>query len=332
MRPSIYQRLRQSGKRGKIYYYDETSSTLGLTFLLSDQASYFGLLGDFKKACKKNQLPEYAFVEPNYVNHDGRLACDQHPDNDVVAGDSFLREIYDAIRSNDDVWASTLLLIVWDEHGGLFDHEVPPAVGHPDDFTSTTPKFAFDRLGVRVPAIVVSPYVEAGVVDHTVYEHSSIPATVTEQFIGPPATNSPFSREKWASTFLHLLTRTAARTDDPFAAQVLAAAGRRRTPIAALRAKPPRHRLPSSTPLSGLLRQQVHDAHFVLVRHHPDRAKSFKPDAVRTEAEAARFLKRAHAIVNPHAAARKSARAVPRAATPPRRRRKPAAAKRGRRR
>jgi phospholipase C len=181
---------------------------------------------------------------------------------------------------------------------------------------------------VRVPAIVVSPYVEAGVVDHTVYEHASIPATVTEQFIGPPATNSPFSREKWASTFLHLLTRTAARTDDPFATPI-AAAARRRTPIAALRAKPPRHRLPSSTPASGLLKQQVKDAHFVLVRHHPDRAKPFKPENVRTEADAARFLKRAHAILNPHAAARNATRAAG-PPTRPTRRKKPAGAKRGR--
>jgi hypothetical protein len=315
MRPSIYQRLRQQGKTGKIYYYDETSSTLGLTFLLSDQASYFGLLGDFKKACRKDQLPEYSFIEPNYVNHDGRLACDQHPDNDVVAGDSFLREIYDAIRSNDNVWTSTVLLIVWDEHGGLFDHEVPPAVGHPDDYTSTTPKFGFDRLGVRVPAIVVSPYVEMGVVDHTVYEHASIPATVTEQFIGSPAVHSPFAREQWASTFLHVLTRTSPRDDNPFVAPAMAMAPR--AGLKAALTRPPSRRVlsrrrrrprPSSTPVSDLLRQQVHDAQFMLRRHHPREAPRFKPEAVRTEADAATFLKRAHAILNPHAAARRQAR------------------------
>jgi phospholipase C len=290
MRPSIYQRLRQAGKQGKIYYYDSTSSTLGLTFLLSDQASYFGLLGDFKRDCKKNRLPEYSFIEPNYVDHGGMLACDQHPDHDVVAGDSFIGEIYDALRSNDQVWQSTVLLIVWDEHGGLYDHEIPPVVTHNDSFTSTTPKFDFDRLGVRVPAVVVSPFVEPGTVDHTPYEHASIPATVTEQFIGPPAVHSPFEREKWATTFLHLLTRTQARSDNPFTE----APARR---IMALEARAPEPT--GASPVSGLLRQQVQDVYFVLKRHHPRAVADFNPAAVETEEDAAAFLARGNAILNP---------------------------------
>jgi phospholipase C len=300
MQPSIYQRLRQAGKRGKIYYYDSTSSTLGLTFLLADQSSYFGLLGDFKRDCRQDQLPEYAFVEPNYVDHGGADASDQHPDHAVDAGDSFLREIYDAIRSKQAVWESTLLIIVWDEHGGLYDHEVPPVVSHLDGFSSTTPKFDFSRLGVRVPAVIVSPFVEPGTVDHTPYEHASIPATVTEQFIGPPAVHSPFAREKWAATPLHLLTRTQARTDDPFGGAPALA----RLPMAAPIAKSTADR-----PVSGLLRQQVHDVHFMLKRRHPRDASAFHPDEVTTEGDAARFLERGNAILRPTAESATPARA-----------------------
>jgi len=191
--PSIYQRLRQAGKKGKIYYYAKWSGTQGLTFLLSDQRSYFGLWGDFKHDCEKNALPEYAFVEPAYSDNGTENANDQHPDHSVQAGDQFIQDVYEAIRSNDDCWHSTVLLVVWDEHGGIFDHEIPPAV-LPDDFSSDAPTFAFDRLGVRVPALVISPFVEPQV-EHMVYEHASIPATVTAQFLGDPKTQSPFSRE-----------------------------------------------------------------------------------------------------------------------------------------
>jgi hypothetical protein len=176
-------------------------------------------------------------------------------------------------------------------HNGT-SHQV---VTHTDAFTSTTPKFDFDRLGVRVPAVVVSPFIEPGTVDHTPYEHASIPASVTEQFIGPPAVHSPFEREKWATTFLHLLTRTEARDDNPFTET---AAVRRM----ALEAPAPRPT--GASPVSGLLRQQVSDVYFMLKRHHPLDAAKFNPDDVKTEEDAAVFLARGNAILNPPPAER----------------------------
>jgi len=293
--PSIYQRLRQAGRQGKIYYYDFASGTQGLTFLLSDQSKFFGLLGDFKRDCKKNTLPDYAFIEPNYKDHDGMLASDQHPDNNVQAGDNFIREIYEAIRQNDKVWTSTVFLVVWDEHGGLFDHEVPPVVSHVDGFKSTSPAFSFDRLGVRVPAVVISPYVEAGTVDHTVYEHASVPATVTQQFIGDPQVNAPFAREKWAATFLHLLQDQPPRNDWPsFAATPKVArprAGASTTPPAAA-PEPPR-------PLSSLLRQQIDETFAELKRHYPKTAAALDPSGIATQQEAAAFMEEAMTVLHP---------------------------------
>src|SRR5213078_3047243 len=97
---------------------------------------------------------------------------------------------------------ASMLLVVWDEHGGLFDHERPPMV-QADAFESGDPPFKFDRLRARVRAIVVSPYVAAGTVDHTVYEHASIPATVAEQFLPNPELIKPFPREQNAHSFLN---------------------------------------------------------------------------------------------------------------------------------
>jgi phospholipase C len=145
------------------------------------------------------------------------LASDQHPDNDVQAGEIFIASIYNKIIANDDLRNSTALLIAYDEHGGIYDHVPPPSCTPDAPFvasagdTGTGQAFAFDRLGVRVPAILISPWIAKGTVvpgpedrvNGRIFEHASIPATVTKFFIGDYDNRSP--REKAASTFLDLL-------------------------------------------------------------------------------------------------------------------------------
>lgn len=222
---SIYDRLiRANPKRtAKLYYYDQTSSTMEITNLLQSQPELFGTYQQFLSDCKKGQLPDYSFVEPNYNDHDGDdgalIASDQHPDHHVQAGELFIASIYNAIKGNADLWKSTVLLVVYDEHGGIYDHVVPPAcepdgfVASPND-TGTGKEFRFDRLGVRVPAVLVSPWIPPRtVVTGRVFEHASIPATVTEHFLGTYDLRSP--REKKAETFLDLITLDTMRTDCP---------------------------------------------------------------------------------------------------------------------
>jgi hypothetical protein len=72
---------------------------------------------------------------------------------------------------NEALWQSTLLLVVFDEHGGFYDHVVPPAAIPPDDAQPS--EYTFKQFGVRVPAILVSPWVQAGVV-HTQFDHTSL--------------------------------------------------------------------------------------------------------------------------------------------------------------
>lgn len=217
---SIYQRLEEAGKTPKIYYFDTKSSSLEVVNLLQHQPQFFGTYQQFLDDCDRGVLPDYCFMEPNYSDHDGWLASDQHPDHNVQEGERFIASIYNAIRQNDGLWASTALLIVYDEHGGIYDH-VPPPACLPDGFvaqpaaTEIGKPFLFDRLGVRVPAILVSPWIRRGtVVDNTrVFEHASIPATATDLFLGTYDARSP--REKAANTFLDLLTLNTMRTDAP---------------------------------------------------------------------------------------------------------------------
>lgn len=221
---SVYNRLIDANPKrtSKLYYYDQTSSTMEIVNLLQHQPELFGTYDQFLDDCESGQLPDYSFVEPNYTDHDGDegavIASDQHPDHHIQAGELFIASVYNAVKANDELWRSTVLLVVYDEHGGIYDHVAPPACT-PDGFvapandTGTGMEFKFDRLGVRVPAILISPWIPKGGVDNRVFEHASIPATVTEHFLGSYDQRSP--REKSAQTFLDLLTAPVMRDDCP---------------------------------------------------------------------------------------------------------------------
>lgn len=209
---SIYTRLiTATPKRtAKVYYYDTTSSTMEVLNLLQNQPELFGTYAQFLEDCKNGNLPDYSFIEPNYSDHDTdggeEIANDQHPDHDVQAGELFIATVYNAIKQNANLWASTALLIVYDEHGGIFDHVIPPTCPHPDLFTAsandtgTGVPFKFDRLGVRVPAILVSPWIPKRTVVNRIFDHASIPATVTKFFLGDYSPRSP--REIDADVFI----------------------------------------------------------------------------------------------------------------------------------
>jgi phospholipase C len=159
-------------------------------------------------------LPTYSFIEPNH-GYLGR-SYSQHPGNnrktnaDFTRADGFIAAVYEALRANPGLFAQTLLLVTWDEHGGTFDHEPPPVAVPPD---ARTEQFDFKRLGVRVPAIVISPWVAAGTLDSdTIHDHASIPATLRQHFApqAPPLND----REAAAKSFLPLLTLSEPRPAD----------------------------------------------------------------------------------------------------------------------
>jgi phospholipase C len=220
--PSIYERMIQAGHTAKLYYYDQQSSTMEIVNLLKNQPQLFGSYAQFLADCKADTLPEYSFIEPCYNDHPGPgggeiLASDQHPDHNVQEGEKFIAITYNAIRTNPALWQSTALLIVYDEHGGIYDHVAPPACtpdgysAKPED-TGTGEAFNFDRLGVRVPAVLVSPYIPKGTVvpgtedaaNGRIFEHACIPATVTDFFL--QNYDNRTIREKKAETFLDLLS------------------------------------------------------------------------------------------------------------------------------
>jgi phospholipase C len=229
---SIYERMRNEGQTSKIYYYDQQSSTMEIVNLLKNEPQLFATFDQFLADCKFG-LPQYSFIEPCYSDHAGDdggeiLASDQHPDHDVREGERFIATVYNAIRTNPEIWRSTALLVVYDEHGGIYDHVVPPACT-PDGYTAkpadtgTGRPFAFDRLGIRVPAVLISPWIPRGTVvpgpedpaNARIFAHASIPATVTDQFLPDfDKNNKRTPREKSAATFLGALTGVMRPDDD----------------------------------------------------------------------------------------------------------------------
>lgn len=159
----------------------------------------------------------YTFIEPNYgdVSDNNYMGgSSQHPMDDVVGGERLMKAVYETIR-NSPLWDRSLLVIVYDEHGGFYDSAVPPKTVPPGDGNDHSDYnqfgFNFDQLGPRVPAIVVSPLIAKGTVDHTVYDHASVPATLERLFGMPSLTH----RDGQANDLQHLLTLSEPRQDCP---------------------------------------------------------------------------------------------------------------------
>jgi phospholipase C len=176
----------------------------------------FKRFSEFVDACASGELPRYSFIEPSFFIE----PTDQHPPHDVAAGDHFLYQIWKAV-STSPAWHDTLLLITFDEHGGNFDHVQPPSNAVPPDAKSTPGDdgFGFDRFGIRVPAVLVSPRIAPGTVfrspTDTPYDHTSILATLRDWLPIPADRMLPSARIAKAPTLAHVLTLDVPREDRP---------------------------------------------------------------------------------------------------------------------
>jgi phospholipase C len=164
-------------------------------------------------------LPTYTFLFPRFNNkratagQPAKPANSQHAPEDVRFGENLIADVYDALAGNQELFKKSALIITYDEHGGFYDHVIPgPAPSpdgqdspNPDDTANfTPPSFSFDRLGLRVPAIIVSPWIQKGVVLNRKLQHTSIIKSVTEMFGLAGPLNA---RDKSAASFADLFTK-----------------------------------------------------------------------------------------------------------------------------
>lgn len=175
---------------------------------------HFQNLEAFEKDARAGNLPAYSFLEPSFLVDPN----DAHPPHDMLLADRLIWRVWQAVSTGAH-WESTLLLITYDEHGGCVDHQ-PPSYGCPAPDEHRGPNgFAFDRYGVRVPMIAVSPWIEAGTVFRSPtdrpYDHTSVLATLRDWLEIPNNAMLKSRRIESAPNLGHLLTRSEPRTDIP---------------------------------------------------------------------------------------------------------------------
>ncbi|KAK6610824.1 hypothetical protein H4I96_02422 [Botrytis cinerea] len=175
-------------------------------------------LTKFYEDAAAGTLPQFTYINPECCSYQSF-----HPPSPITSGESFIKGIYEAIRSSPQ-WNETLFILTFDEHGGFGDHVPPPSnVPAGDDLTYTEKApdgnnmtFDFKRLGVRVPTLLISPWVGKGVVEKKgknkggEYTHTSIIGFLDELWGLDPLT----PRVSWSSTFEGLITNKL-RTDTP---------------------------------------------------------------------------------------------------------------------
>lgn len=226
---TIYDELERVGHTWAFYRHDMCDSDSFSR--LKGRVDRIRTFDRFKADADAGKLANYSFICPRFNDQDGEFANSQHAPYDVRLGEALIANVYNALRGSPQ-WGRSLLIVTYDECGGYYDHVAPPTAGvdNPDGLTSPTaedrdlaarnpknsyllqPKNSFDfsRLGVRVPALLVSPWVQAGGVCSDKLQHTSILATMRDLF----GVSSLTRRDAQAASFSSQFT-AAVRTDAP---------------------------------------------------------------------------------------------------------------------
>jgi len=206
---TIYDALKAKGVPWRLYGGDSFPMVAALKGIrLEDIRSFDHFTSDLGQA---NYPYSYVFIEPSYdVLNDYENSTSQHPLTDITLGEGLIKATYEAIRTS-EFWTSSMLIITWDEHGGFYDHAVPPAAPAPGDTVPGSKNnqfgFTFQQYGPRVPALVISPLCSRNLIDHRLYDHTSILATLERLFGLNPLT----ARDASANPLDSLVTLTTPR-------------------------------------------------------------------------------------------------------------------------
>jgi phospholipase C len=214
---NIYDLVSSENIDWAVYHGDAFPQVMALSGMdISTTSTHFHDMDDFEEDLADGSIANYVFIEPDYgddiTGNTYKCGNSQHPLDDITHGERLIKRVYEGIR-NSPLWNESMLIITYDEGGGFFDHRHPGSTVPPGD-SVTDPvnnhhDFDFSQLGVRVPALVCSPWIPRNVIDHRVYEHASIPRTVERLWDLPNMTD----RDAHAGDLTSLLTLSAPRAD-----------------------------------------------------------------------------------------------------------------------
>ncbi len=176
---TVMDQLEQAGRSWRIYRDGLVS--FGLLF---NPLKYAGLpMNQFVADVASDNLPDVAILDPNFT---GSGQNDEHPPTNPQLGQELTARVVSALMSNPAVWRKTVFILFYDEHGGYFDHVPPPPACEPDN--DVPPDWRFDRLGIRTPLVVVSPFARRGYVSHVVTDITSVTRFIQNRFDLPAMT------------------------------------------------------------------------------------------------------------------------------------------------
>jgi phospholipase C len=184
---TLYDRINaQPGMSWRVYYFDLNDVLELYPSVKSDPTNHVLFEQSFLSDVAGDNLATYSFITPAFLGKNNITINSMHAPADVRPAEKLIADVYAALKSNEELWKKTLLVITFDEHGGYYDHVIPPATVSPDGIPGRLDQpflvpFDFKRLGLRVPTLLISPWFPAGV-DATVYSHSTIPGSFIDAF------------------------------------------------------------------------------------------------------------------------------------------------------
>jgi len=225
--PTIFDTLEEHGASWRVYHDGRAHLWAFRNLWRGSRIGRWEPTSTFEEHVAGGDLAAYSFIEPD---HQGGDSNSQHPGNngpekagvDFVRAEELIAHVYDVLRRHPQAFEKTLLVITYDEHGGLFDHVPPP---HPVPappplkrerlslamlsrrfvaffIERRSPRFGFRLLGPRVPTVIISPLIPVGTIDHQVHDHTSVVSTLRSLFA--PGAQPLTARDEWAATFDHL--------------------------------------------------------------------------------------------------------------------------------
>ena len=180
---TIFDQLNAHSISWKAYYTKLPSTVELFPPLYINNQSKVVPIADFFTDAAAGTLPSYCLVEPDFGTQ-----SEENPQN-IALGEAYAASVVHAVM-NGPSWDKTLLIWAYDEHGGYYDHVVPPRAIPPDDIppSGVTPQEGFGRYGFRVPFVIVSPWARRHYVSHQVFDHTSILALVETKWNLPALT------------------------------------------------------------------------------------------------------------------------------------------------
>jgi hypothetical protein len=275
---TLYDRINASAKSKtprtwRSYSHDQDDILELYPYVGKDATNHVLFENNFVSDVAGDKLATYSFITPAFIK---APANSMHAPADVRPAEKLVADVYGALRAWPKVWEKTLMIVVFDEHGGYYDHVPPPPTVSPDNIAGRMDQpflvpFDFKRLGLRVPSILISPWF-APAVDSTVYSHSTIPGSIIDAFKLPGGflTKRDAQANKLTNQYLVDNGTRTWRTD---------------TPDLSVPVQP--------TPLDMMQRELLDGS--VQLDPHPDQRNTLRTKDIHDQAHATQFIRTQHA-------------------------------------